>query len=41
MKILETIHARKRYYLVFEGTDILGKFETLCEAQRFIDEIND
>ena len=41
MKILETIHAKKRYYLVFDGMEIVGKFETKEEAQRFINEIND
>lgn len=36
MKILETIHAKKRYYLVFDNMEIVGKFETLEEAQQYI-----
>jgi len=41
MRIVETIHAKKRYYLVFNGMEIVGKFETEQEAQRFINEINE
>ena len=36
MKILETIHSKKRYYLVFDGTDIVGKFENKDMALEWI-----
>ena len=36
MKIMETIHEKKTYYLVFDNMDIVGKFETLEEARNFI-----
>ena len=36
VKILETIHAKKRYYLVFDYMDIKHKCETLEEAKAFV-----
>ena len=36
IKIMETIHARKVYYLVYDGMDIVGKFESLEDARNFI-----
>jgi len=36
LKILETIHAQKRYYLVFDNMDIIGKFETLESANKLL-----
>ena len=41
MRIVETIHAKKQYWLVFDGMEIVGKFETQQEAERFINEINE
>ena len=41
VKILETIHQRKTYFLVFDDTEIIGKFETEQEAQRFVNELNE
>ena len=38
MKILETIHSKKRYYLVFDDMEIVGKFETIEEAKQYINE---
>lgn len=36
MKILETRHAKKRYYLVFDNMDIIGKFEDKETAIKFV-----
>ena len=36
MKILETRHSGIQYFLVFDKTEIVGKFETLEEARNFI-----
>lgn len=41
MKILETRHSGIQYFLVFDKTEIVGKFTTLQEAQRFVNEINE
>lgn len=38
MKILETIHDKKRYYLVFDGTDIVYKTNKLENAKTFINQ---
>jgi hypothetical protein len=34
-KILDTMHAKKRYWLVFDEMEIVGKFETEKEAIKF------
>ena len=39
VKILETRHAKKRYYLVFEDMEIKGKFETLDSAKKLLTKI--
>lgn len=36
MRIVETMHNKKRYWLVFEGMDIVHKAETREEAEAFI-----
>ena len=36
MKILETIHNKVKYYLVFDKMEIVGKYKTLAEAQKHI-----
>ncbi len=36
VKILETRHAKKRYYLVFDNMEIIGKFETLESAKKLL-----
>ncbi len=36
VKILETRHAKKRYYLVFDDMEIIGKFETLESAKKLL-----
>ena len=36
IKILETIHQKKRYYLVFDNMDIKHKCETREEAEAFV-----
>jgi hypothetical protein len=41
VKILETRHSQKQYFLVFDGMEIVGKFETEQEAQRFVNELNE
>jgi len=33
-KIVETIHNKIKYYLVFEGMEIIGKHKTLALAQK-------
>lgn len=38
MKILETIHSKKRYYLVFDGTDIVYKTSKRENAENFINQ---
>ena len=38
LKILETIHSKKRYYLVFDGMEIVGKFEELNMATEWMKE---
>ena len=37
-KILETRHAKKRYYLVFNEMEIVGKFEELNTATAWMKE---
>jgi hypothetical protein len=32
IQILETIHGKKNYWLIFEGTEIIGKYDTKSEA---------
>jgi hypothetical protein len=32
IQILETTHGKKNYWLIFEGTEIIGKFDTKEEA---------
>lgn len=32
IQILETMHSGVRYWLVFEGTEIVGKYSTKSEA---------
>jgi hypothetical protein len=32
IQLLETIHDKKNFWLIFEGTEILGKFDTKEEA---------
>ena len=39
IQILETRHAKKRYYLVFEDMEIKGKFETLDSATKLLKQI--
>lgn len=39
VKILETIHAKKRYYLVFDDMEIVGKFETMESATKLLTKI--
>ena len=34
-KILETMHAKKPYWLVFDEMEIVGKFKTEDEAKKF------
>lgn len=41
MRIVETIHAKQRYYLVFDGMDIIFKHESKSECERFINELKD
>jgi hypothetical protein len=36
MRVVETRHQKKQYWLVFKGMDIVGKFNTLQEAQEYI-----
>ena len=36
MRIVETMHERKTYWLVFDGMEIVHKAETKEEAQAFI-----
>ena len=38
VKILETRHSQKQYFLVFDNMDIVGKFETREEASKYIME---
>ncbi len=38
MRIVDTIHAKVKYYLVFDGMEIVGKFKTKEEATKFIKE---
>jgi len=38
MRVVETIHSQKQYFLVFKGMDIVGKFETREEAEKYIKE---
>ena len=36
MRVVETIHNKKQYWLVFKGMDIVHKAETKEEAEAFI-----
>ena len=36
VKILETRHSQKQYFLVFDGMEIVFKCETLSEAQEYV-----
>jgi len=36
MKILETVHNKVHYWLVFNGTELLYKAKTYEEAEAFI-----
>ena len=36
MKILETMHNKQRFYLVFDGTDIVYKTSKIENADNFI-----
>jgi len=36
MKILETMHEKETYYLVFDNMDIVGKFKTMAQAEKYI-----
>ena len=38
IQILETIHGKTNYWLIFEGTDIIGKFNTKEEALKVAKE---
>ena len=36
MKIFETVHNKVHYWLVFDGLEIVGKFESYKDASNFI-----
>lgn len=38
MKILETIHQKVLYWLVFDGMEIVAKFPTKEEAQEYVNK---
>ena len=38
MKILETRHDKKQYFLIFDGMEIIGKFETYDMAFEWMNE---
>jgi len=40
MKILETRHDRKQYFLIFDGMEIIGKYKTYEEANNEVQRLN-